>query len=298
MDRELLQNAEKFHKKQHRKKSWQKILSILGCIVVFCTTYALVLPAITEEKTTFCGKEEHTHEDACYEKAVLPESEPVLVCAEPTEQSHVHGDECYELQGGHTHEDACFAYTQGDLVCELTDTPGHTHGDGCYTQGDLLCTEPEGHVHGEACYTDGVLTCTEPEGHIHVSDCYEQVLVCTEPEAEGHTHEGTCYQQISTLICELEEIPGEPVLICTEPEGHIHGEDCYAIPEAGEEPLTCTLPEDETHTHGDRCYGIWELVCGLEEHTHDLQCASDPAADLESAAIWEKTFAEVELTGV
>ena len=40
-------------------------LTVLACIVVFCTTYALVLPALTLTGGTFCGKEEHCHSDEC-----------------------------------------------------------------------------------------------------------------------------------------------------------------------------------------------------------------------------------------
>ena len=51
-------------RKRQLKKTWRRIVSILCVIVVFCTTYALVLPAITLEKTPICGMEEHTHTEA------------------------------------------------------------------------------------------------------------------------------------------------------------------------------------------------------------------------------------------
>ena len=35
---------------QRRRRVWQKIVSVLACIVVFCTTYALILPAITIDR--------------------------------------------------------------------------------------------------------------------------------------------------------------------------------------------------------------------------------------------------------
>ena len=55
MDQYLLKSAEKYHKKLHKKKAWKKVVSVLGCMVVFCVTYALVLPAITQADETFCG---------------------------------------------------------------------------------------------------------------------------------------------------------------------------------------------------------------------------------------------------
>ena len=44
-------------------KRWRRILLCLSCVVVFCTVYALILPAITLEKT---AAEEHIHTEECY----------------------------------------------------------------------------------------------------------------------------------------------------------------------------------------------------------------------------------------
>lgn len=30
-----------------QKKKWRRVVTALSCIVVFCTTYALILPAVT-----------------------------------------------------------------------------------------------------------------------------------------------------------------------------------------------------------------------------------------------------------
>ena len=57
-------------KRKRRRKNWRRVLSVLMCIVVFWTTYALILPAITMETDTFCGIKEHIHNEKCYEKAV------------------------------------------------------------------------------------------------------------------------------------------------------------------------------------------------------------------------------------
>lgn len=96
-----------------RRRAWHKALAGLACIVVFCTTYALILPAITMENKAYCGLEEHLHSEAagCYER--------VLACGydteaqEPDGTPHVHTGECYELV----------------LACELTE---HEHTEECY----------------------------------------------------------------------------------------------------------------------------------------------------------------------
>lgn len=78
MNRDIYSQAEQLNKKHRRKRTWYKILSVPICLVVFVTTYALILPAITMESTpdTYCGKvepqglvctvEEHKHTEACF----------------------------------------------------------------------------------------------------------------------------------------------------------------------------------------------------------------------------------------
>lgn len=60
MNRDIYSQAEQLNKKHRRKRTWYKILSVPICLVVFVTTYALILPAITMESTpdTYCGKAE------------------------------------------------------------------------------------------------------------------------------------------------------------------------------------------------------------------------------------------------
>lgn len=50
MKNEFQVNAENYASRHRKKIIWYRILSILCCIVVFCTTYAMVLPAITLEE--------------------------------------------------------------------------------------------------------------------------------------------------------------------------------------------------------------------------------------------------------
>ena len=59
MDNGMMPNAKRYTNRRRQWKRWQKLVSVLGCIVVFCTTYALIIPAITQERETFCGMEEH-----------------------------------------------------------------------------------------------------------------------------------------------------------------------------------------------------------------------------------------------
>ncbi len=68
------------------EKRWQKAARILAIIVVFCTTYMLILPAITMQDRANCGMAEHTHRFSCYL------DDDVLICGIP---EHKHTDDCF-----------------------------------------------------------------------------------------------------------------------------------------------------------------------------------------------------------
>ena len=384
MKYDVLRGAEKYTKVHKRKRLRHRVVTVLAGVVVFCTTYALILPAITLEKQ--CDIPEHTHTDACYAQVTSVEKR-VPVCSAETLEIHRHTADCYDADGNprcgyadfvvHSHDSRCYDET-GNLWCPLPEIKahrhtadcyalpeGHTHAEGCYTsvRGDLVCGE---HVHTDACYTEtAVLACglEESEEHQHDENCYETSRERTCGIDSDHSHTDACYEWEQVLSCDLPTDSAEdaqPVLVCTKPEIvlHRHTPDCFdadgnlicgqtqilehqhsdACFETVAEPvdtgtLTCT---DTAHVHTARCYGTWELVCGqeehthseackpeetvfcgkdahthgeacrdengelvcgTEEHTHSLACYADPGADVETAELWEQTFAGVTLTG-
>lgn len=387
MKYDVLRGAEKYTKVHKRKRLRHRVVTVLAGVVVFCTTYALILPAITLEKQ--CDIPEHTHTDACYAQVTSVEKR-VPVCSAETLEIHRHTADCYDANGNptcgyadfvvHSHDSRCYDET-GNLWCPLPEIEAHrhtadcyalpeehTHAEGCYTsvRGNLVCGE---HVHTDACYTEtAVLACglEESEEHRHDENCYETSRELTCGVDSDHSHTDACYEWEQVLSCDLPTEPAEdaqPVLVCTKPEIvlHRHTSDCFdadgnlicgqtqvlehrhsdACFETVAEPvdtgtLTCT---DTAHVHTARCYGTWELVCGqeehthseactqneqeetvfcgkdahthgeacrdengelvcgTEEHTHSLACYADPGADVETAELWEQTFAGVSLTG-
>lgn len=154
-------NNKKINRKRKRKlrKIWKHTLSALSCLVVFCTTYALILPAITAETKTYCGKEEHTHTENCYR------SDELLCDLEESEgtESHHHNDNCYEVKK--------------ELICTTPESEEHTHGEKCYKEEKVLtCTKAEsdgekGHEHSINCYRSDDPLC-EKEEHVHDRMCY------------------------------------------------------------------------------------------------------------------------------
>ena len=67
MNSTLMRHVKKILQNYRRKKTWQKVVTVMAAVVVFITTYMLILPAITMEADLVCGKEEHTHTEECYQ---------------------------------------------------------------------------------------------------------------------------------------------------------------------------------------------------------------------------------------
>ncbi|MBR6644848.1 MAG: Cna B-type domain-containing protein [Clostridia bacterium] len=90
MNNEALNQISEFAKKHQRKKRWHSVVTTLAAVVVFVTTYALILPAITMDSEPSCNLTEHIHTNECFS---LVDGENVLLC-ELTEHTH-HEIACY-----------------------------------------------------------------------------------------------------------------------------------------------------------------------------------------------------------
>lgn len=233
MDDLLLRDVKEFKKRHTRRRLWHGILTVLASIVVFVTTYALILPAVTMTAS-------HIHDESCYTQVSTIEK-TVLACPVLPEDG---------LLVVHRHDAAC--YDDGTLVCPLPELAEHTHTADCYAA-------PETHVHTEECYSAarGELVCglDEGEAHIHTDECYawqtllscgqtedesaEPVLICEQKEVVLHQHDDACYAADGTLICALPEVIS-----------HQHTDSCFETREvpADTQTLTCTN-SDPDHVH-------------------------------------------------
>lgn len=254
-----------------------------------------------EEKTLYCGLEEHTHSESCdgadgelvcgkdahqHDESCCTEptdpTEPGEEAAEPTEPEATEPAEPEEPEmilicgtKEHTHGEKCFD-TEGTIVCGQSE---HAHKDSCYieAEGKILYCGLSDHVHDYTCRdVEGEVDCGQEE-HIHSESCF------IEPEREkktycgldAHTHGEGCYNEWNTLICTLGEhvhdegcyVESEvKTLVCGLDE-HSHGDGCKD--ENGE--IICGLTE---HSHEDGCYSVREVYCGQNAHTHDESCLS------------------------
>ena len=286
MKLDALPGAEKYTKAHQRRKRWYRVITGMACVVVFCTVYALILPAITLEKGA-CEIPEHTHSDACYTQVTTREkrnlictvnadtvihhhdsacydAEGKLWCPLPEIEPHAHTESCYAVPEAdapevHSHTDDCYTMERGELTCTE-----HVHTDGCYTEtSTLICglEESDGHQHGESCRNEaGEIVCgiEASEGHHHDGSCYETSRELTCGVDSDHQHTDQCYEQIKTLICDLptepaeEAEPAEPELICNKAEVilHEHTSDCFD----GDGNLICGKPQVVEHQHTEACF--------------------------------------------
>lgn len=124
MRKKYRKQVTQYAKQSRSRSAWKKFVQVMACVVVFCTTYALILPAITMEQNYTCGLEAHAHGDSCYETVLTQ----VLSCARnEAEYEHLHGVECYtEVETKnllctleeHTHTDQCLSDPGADLETE------------------------------------------------------------------------------------------------------------------------------------------------------------------------------------
>lgn len=120
-------------------RAWKRIVRVLSCIVVFCTTYALILPAITQEAQAYCGSEDHQHTDECYRD--------IESC---TKEEHQHAEDCYDANG--------------NLICQQEE---HTHSEEC-TRELLDCTREE-HTHTLQCFSN-------PEADLETEEDWKKTI--------------------------------------------------------------------------------------------------------------------------
>ena len=105
----LLRKIRLILRDRRTRRFFTRFVASVAAVVVFVTTYVLILPAITLEKTAVCGIEEHQHSDDCYEEK--------LVCGQ-------------EESNGHQHDESCYTVTS-ELTCGIQEHQ-HSVENGCY----------------------------------------------------------------------------------------------------------------------------------------------------------------------
>lgn len=186
MDENMQKQKNKYLLLWKRKKYWHKIVGVLACLVVFCTTYALILPAITIEKMAYCGTEEHQHDESCYTTSKK------LICGleEQTEPQAAEGNGEADLSAGKEGEEA--------EIADGSYAGSHVHTEECYEYEAILTCPLEEHTHTVECYTakneetetaNAETSEEEPEEEAQQADAEENAEENTGTlEADGETY--------------------------------------------------------------------------------------------------------------
>lgn len=227
MEHNELPSAAGYSAKRRRRKRWHRVVTCLAAVVVFCTTYALILPAITLEKT--CDIPEHRHTESCYaivtppaaDPVTDPEAEPVTDPATDSEAEPVTDPEV---------QPEAVPEAEPEVEPATADTPA---AQSAAPQRVLICTMQE-HTHGVDCQGQVPDEETEPVPEEAPDEIPEEIPEEVADPDEGalcgipyHVHGDTCRDAEGALVCGLEE--------------HFHIDTCYLPPEeTGEQP-----PEDE-----------------------------------------------------
>ncbi len=265
MGQDLQKNVDEYKKENRKSSVWRRIVLGLACCVVFCTTYALILPAITMKQDTFCGKEEHTHTQECYVRDPMA---AVLIC--PLEEG-------------------AYVLADGTVVDELPTEVEATAVPAVEATETLVA---------EATEVPAVEVTEAPVAEATETNIVEETEIPAEEIPEEPVVESTEVTTPEPTEAPTPEPTAEPTQVPTAtpvPTPHVHTAECYAYP--AEDELTCTLEEGEGHTHNFLCYGSWKLACTKEEHAHSLACFSNPQADVESAVVWEQMMNSLSLKG-
>lgn len=265
--------GEKILKKRKLWKRWQKAVGALACVVVFCTTYALILPAVTLEKADRvldCPISIHEHTSDCYD------GDGNLTCGQADYVVHTHDSNCYDKDGNlvcllpereaHEHTEDCYK-EEKKLVCGKEESAGHEHNSECYTkeQGDLICeNEAEDHEHTDECYEwKDVLVCGMEEGegaHTHTDDCYEteKFLVCGDGNASEHQHGEGCFREA--------EPDSEETKVPEESAGETGSE-------TGAEHVPGAVPEEDQGTEAGTAA---DTDAGVPNEAENVETAKEP----------------------
>ena len=113
------------------KNKFLKLMKVsLAISTILGTTSTLYTPTLAESETggdiVYCNKEEHTHNENCYEN--------VLVCTN-TEESHTHTSECYTqkltcTKEEHTHSAECYINPNTESTPTPSSTDNTSNSDG------------------------------------------------------------------------------------------------------------------------------------------------------------------------
>ncbi|WP_407383173.1 SpaA isopeptide-forming pilin-related protein [Ruminococcus sp.] len=154
---------------QNRRKR-KTAIGVISVVLVLAVIAVLILPAIAMEDDSFCGLEEHTHNESCYQR--------VLDCELEEGKDHQHDERCY----------------QSVLVCDKTE---HRHSLACYSdpKADVETSDDweRSMEHIDTSDADGAVLAAVAQSQLGYKESKNNYTVINDSEMLGYTRYGAWY---------------------------------------------------------------------------------------------------------
>ncbi len=259
MQKGVLENADKYSKAHKRRSRWYRVVVFLAAAVVFCTTYALILPAITLEE----GQNE----------LIIPSDSSPIESTAPLETDTAEPPGIEDQKPPPLTDDS----TDSDETSSVDTTVVPSDS----TDSDDTSTDETTGIPSDS--TDSVESSTDETTGIP-SDSTDSVESSTDEttgvpsdstdSVESSTAETTGIPSNSTDSDEAStaETTGTPSDSSTSTETNASIDtselesDIVSDPNSdSEDPTEDSDKAEPTHKHSDSCFKDGELICGLDE---------------------------------
>ena len=266
----LQTQLKQFSKERTRRKKLLYVVSMLSVTVALCVFWKLKITGITMAEDAFCGKEAHTHTEACMEKVLvcgLEESAELTDGSSETPGSAEQGSK----EGGGVPEQETEADSESvdaqEQYIDISDGSEYEEVAGAAEAADGeadFCDSGQGNDEGsQESETESADTQVQ---HVHGPDCYETVYTCG---LEEHTHTALCFSDTGDIEDPSQwtadfptlsgEWPSDAAAIAESQIGYTEKENNFSLAEDGETRKGYTRYADWYFGETNR-YADWNAV--------------------------------------
>ncbi len=190
--------VERFKREKQTRRRLAGIVSVLALVVALGVFWQLHDTGVAMANETFCGEEEHRHDENCFEKQLICDEEETAGT-----EAHIYDRGCYEAgcyevdcYGEDSYEENNYEEDGGHSYALADSESGHTHDDSCYEEV-LICGLEE-HTHTAACLIDetaDVETAQDWEATLpELSGVWADDVVAVAASQIGYTESETNFQ--------------------------------------------------------------------------------------------------------
>ncbi len=196
MKNSTVPNGERYIKKRRFTKRWHKVLLVLSCVVVFCTTYALILPAITLERPAELSEESTVRVEAVIAAIdALPDNDTInlhLTALEESENESGYDAYMIEISAAARNAYAAYAALTDDEKAAVTNADKLLSLDWLYS-AQTYATEGSLTVYGVNQYAE----------HTEIAGAVSSVMVRHGADP-ADVHNGTNFKWWTAIVVEAD----------------------------------------------------------------------------------------------